>query len=66
MKLTPDYRRPAQKFAEDLMHLICTEYKTHGHARESWDIKRPNARVIETVVGGVKFTITVQEGSHRA
>ena len=64
--LTPDYRSPAQKFAEDLMHLICTEYKTHGHARESWDIKKPHARVIETVVGGVKFTVTVQEGNHRA
>lgn len=66
MNLTPDYRSPAQKFAEDLMHLICTEYKTHGHARESWDIKKPHARVIETVVGGVKFTVTVQEGNHRA
>ena len=63
---TPDYRGPAQKFAEDLLHLICTEYKAHGHARESWDIKRPNARVIETVVDGVKFTVTVQEGNHRA
>lgn len=61
-----DYRSPAQKFAEDLLHLICTECTTHGHARESWDIKRPNARVIETVVGGVKFTVTVQEGNHRA
>ena len=63
---TPDYHSPAQKFAADLLQLICAEYKTHGHARESWGIKRPNARVIETVVGGVKFTVTVQEGNHRA
>ena len=63
---TPDYRSPAQKFAEDLLNLICTEYRTHGYARESWDIKKSNARVIETVVGGVKFTVTVKEGTHRA
>lgn len=62
----PDYRSPAHRFGDDLMHLICREYKTHGHARESWDIMRPNARVIKTTVGGVKFTVTVQEGDHRA
>ena len=30
---TVDYRSPAQRFAEDLMHLICTEYKTRWEDR---------------------------------
>ena len=62
---SPDYRSPAQRFSEDLMHLICTTYKTHGEGRRSTNVLRPNAYNIVTVVGGVQFTIEVQEGRTR-
>ena len=60
-----DYRSPAQKFAADLMHQICQEYRTHGELRRSTDIAHPGAPTIHTVAGKVPFTITVREGRHR-
>lgn len=59
---TPDYRPPAQKFRDDLMGLIVSTYSTHAQGGESL---KPGAHNIVTVVGGVQFTITIQEGRRR-
>lgn len=60
-----DYRSPSQKFAADLMHQLCQQHSTHGELRPSTDVSHPGAPTIQTVIGRVPFTITIQEGHKR-
>lgn len=67
MKIETDYRSPAQRFASDLARVIADNFEYEGtiHTRRSWDVKTPDAHVVNVTVGGVRFTVQVREGSHR-
>lgn len=65
MNDAPDYRPPAQRFAQDMASALNPYTLSGVCVRPSGDIRMKGAYNIDAVVGGVKFTLTIREGYQR-